>query len=159
MFREMTRKHKQLPQEECISILTEESRGVLSVLGDDGFPYGIPMNHFYNEADGCIYFHCGKQKSHRNDALRRCEKASYCVLDRGCPIEGDWAQRVKSVVVFGRVEIIDDWATIVDISTRLSHKFTQDEDYIQQEIQKSGPATLLLKLTPLHMTGKAVVEK
>ena len=57
MFREMLRKRNALPREECIRLLTEETRGVLSVLGDEGYPYGTPMNHFYNPDDGCIYFH------------------------------------------------------------------------------------------------------
>ena len=55
MFRELVRKNKQLSKEECIRLLTEETRGVLSVLGDDGYPYGMPMNHFYNPEDGKIY--------------------------------------------------------------------------------------------------------
>ena len=58
MFRELIRKHNQLSMEECIRILTQETRGVLSVHGENGYPYGTPMNHFYNEADGAIYFHC-----------------------------------------------------------------------------------------------------
>ena len=55
MFRELIRKNKQLPEQEVIEILKEEKRGVLSVLGDDGYPYGTPMNHWYNEEDGKIY--------------------------------------------------------------------------------------------------------
>ena len=158
MFREMTRKHKQLPREECISLLKSETRGVLSVLGDGGYPYGMPMNHYYNEEDGCLYFHCGRQKSHRNDALRACGKVSFCVHDAGVREDGNWAYTVRSVIVFGRMEILDDWDAIVRFSTLLSRKFTQDEQYIREEIQKSGPATLLLRLTPEHITGKWVVE-
>ena len=54
MFRELVRKNKQLPIEECIALLTRETRGVLSVNGDDGYPYGMPMNHFYNPEDSYI---------------------------------------------------------------------------------------------------------
>ena len=57
MFRELVRKHKELPKDVCIEVLKNETRGVLSVLGDNDYPYGMPMNHFYNEADGKIYFH------------------------------------------------------------------------------------------------------
>ncbi len=60
LFRELTRKKQQLSNEECIELLKAEKRSVLSVIGDDGYPYGMPMNHFYDENDGCIYFHCGK---------------------------------------------------------------------------------------------------
>ena len=55
MFRPMRRWKQQLSDAECIAILEKEPRGILSVLGDDGYPYGIPMNHWYCEADGsCI---------------------------------------------------------------------------------------------------------
>ncbi|MBE7009832.1 MAG: pyridoxamine 5'-phosphate oxidase family protein, partial [Ruminococcaceae bacterium] len=82
MFREMLRFKQALPREECIDILKREKRGVLSVLGDDGYPYGMPINHFYCEDDGKLYFHGGR-KGHKIDALRRCDKASFCVYDEG----------------------------------------------------------------------------
>ena len=69
MFRELQRKNKELPYRECISILVNEKRGVLSVVGDDGYPYGMPMNHYFSE-DGNIYFHCGKS-GHRLDSLKK----------------------------------------------------------------------------------------
>lgn len=158
MFRELTRKNKQLSQEECISVLCSETRGVLSVLGDDGYPYGMPMNHWYNEEDGMIYFHCGMAAGHRLDALKKNDKVSFCVYDQGYRKEGDWAWNVKSVIIFGRVEILDDKNQIIEITTKLSHKFTQDEEYIKKEIEQHGHRTLLLKLIPEHMCGKLVTE-
>ena len=107
MFRELIRKNKQLTMEDCIHVLKTETRGVLSVLGEGGYPYGTPMNHWYNEEDGCIYFHCGKL-GHRLEALRACDKASFCTYDAGYRNEGEWALNVKSVIVFGRIEILDD---------------------------------------------------
>ncbi|HAM68201.1 MAG TPA: 5-nitroimidazole antibiotic resistance protein, partial [Ruminococcus sp.] len=59
MFRKLARIKQQLDDAECIRILTEEKRGVLSVLGDDGYPYGMPLNHYYDPADGRLYFHSG----------------------------------------------------------------------------------------------------
>ena len=78
MFRKMLRFKQQIPETECIRILKEEPRGVLSVLGDDDYPYGMPINHFYCEEDGKLYFHTG-MKGHRNDAIRRHDKVSFCV--------------------------------------------------------------------------------
>ena len=54
MFRELVRKKQALSREDCIDVLQKESRGVLSVVGDGGYPYGAPMNHWYNEEDGDI---------------------------------------------------------------------------------------------------------
>lgn len=157
MFRELQRKNKQISMEECIELLKKETRGVLSVLGDDDYPYGMPMNHWYNEEDGKIYFHCGKS-GHRLDALRKCQKVSFCTYDSGYREDGDWALHVKSVIVFGKMEIIDDMDTIADVARKLSYKFTQDEEYIRMEIEKYAKATLLLQLIPEHVCGKQITE-
>ena len=157
MFREMLRFKQQLPTEECVEILKQEPRGVLSVLGDDDYPYGMPLNHYYCEADGKIYFHGGKT-GHKIDAIRRHGKASFCVYDSGCRREGEWFLRIRSVIVFGRIEIVEDTAKTYEISRLLSYKFTKDESYIEDEIRRAGPRTLLFALVPEHMTGKLVKE-
>ncbi len=158
MFRELRRAGQQLSREECIRLLESETWGVLSVLGDDGYPYGMAMNHFYNQADGKIYFHCG-HGGHREDALLRCNKVSFCVTDSGYRPEGEWARRVNSVILFGKIEIIDDIQKVIEIVTPLSYKFTDDEAYIQRELQSAAHKTRLLCLTPEHICGKKVVEE
>ena len=157
MFREMLRKKQALSEEECIELLKRELRGVLSVLGDDGYPYGMPINHLYCEEDGKLYFHGGK-KGHKIEAMRKCDKASFCVYDEGFRREGEWALNIKSVIVFGRIEFVDERETVYRISEELSRKFTDDDAYIKREIEKSGPATLMFALVPEHISGKLVNE-
>lgn len=157
MFRELVRKNKELPRDVCIEVLTQEKRGVLSVLGDNDYPYGMPMNHWYEPETGIIYFHCGKV-GHRLDSLKKHDKVSFCVFDKGYSEEGDWALNVRSVIVFGRIEIIDDMDEIVRVTTKLSYKFTSDDEYINQEIKNYAKGTLLLKLVPEHICGKLVKE-
>lgn len=158
MFREVARKKQALSREECIEILKSELRGVLAVNGDDGYPYALPINHFYNDEDGHLYFHSGKA-GHKLDALRRDGKASFCCYDQGFVREGDWALNIKSVIVFGQVRIVEDHGKALEISRKLSYKFTSDESYIEYEIAHSGPAVLVFELIPEHMTGKIVNEK
>ena len=157
MFRRMARIKQQIPDEECIRILKEQKRGVLSVLGDDGYPYGVPLNHWYNDEDGCLYFHGGMQ-GHKIDALKRCDKVSFCVLDDGYRKEGDWALTFKSVIVFGKVRFVEDHAEALDICRKLSLKFLKDTAEIEAMIQRSGSRVLCFALVPEHMTGKQVHE-
>ena len=157
MFRELVRKNKALSVEECIHILETEKRGVLSVNGDNNYPYGMPMNHWYNKENGKIYFHCGKI-GHRLDSLKKDDKVSFCVFDEGYRKSGEWALNIKSVIVFGKIKIIDDLNRIIDITTKLSHKFTQDDTYIKTEIEKYANKTLLLELIPEYICGKLVEE-
>ena len=154
----MTRSRQQLSREACEALLRRELRGVLSVLGDDGYPYGLPINHYYNDEDGHLYFHSGKS-GHKIDALKKCDKASFCAYDSGFVRDGDWALNISSVIVFGRVRMVEDRERAIDISRRLSRKFTDDEGYIDDEIARSGARVLVFELIPESMTGKLVNEK
>lgn len=157
MFRELTRIKQKLSLEESISLLKQQPRGVLSLMGDDGYPYGVPIDHWYNEEDGRIYFHSGKE-GHKVDAIGRCDKASFCVCDEGYRLEGDWALNIKSVIVFGRIRIIEDHCKALELTRSLSRKYTSDEAYIQKEIDSYGDEVLVFALEPEHITGKITKE-
>ena len=157
MFRKMRRSKQELSKEECVQILKDEPRGVLSVLGDDGYPYGMPMDHWYNEDDGKIYFH-GAKTGHKIDAINKCDKVSYCVYDEGYREDGEWPLHIRSVVVFGRLSIVEDKEKVNTICENLCKKFTDDKSYVEHELEHSGPAVLCLELEPEHMTGKLVNE-
>ena len=73
MFREMRRIKQQVSEEECIRILKTERRGVLAMIGEEGYPYAVPVNYFYDESDRKIWIH-GAKEGHKIDALRRCGK-------------------------------------------------------------------------------------
>ncbi|MBQ2114340.1 MAG: pyridoxamine 5'-phosphate oxidase family protein [Selenomonadales bacterium] len=156
MFRGMRRYKQELSQEECIDILTHEPRGVLSVLGENGYPYGMVMNHWYNTEDGKLYFHCAKE-GHKIDAIKACDKVSYCVHDEGFRKEGEWALNIKSVIVFGRICIVEDEEKMKEICVNLYRKFADDEDALKQELTHLK-RVMCLELTPEHMTGKLVNE-
>ena len=157
MFRELVRKKQQLSQEECAALLKTQPRGVLSLLGDDGYPYGLPIDHWYNEEDGCLYFHSGPT-GHKVDAMKACPKASFCVYDQGFRAEGDWALQIKSVIAFGKIEIVEDHEKAIELTRALSFKYTGDAAYIQEEIDKYGHEVLVFKLVPEHITGKITKE-
>ncbi|MBQ3795177.1 MAG: pyridoxamine 5'-phosphate oxidase family protein [Butyrivibrio sp.] len=157
MFRKMRRFKQQITDAECIEILKNTKRGVLSLLGEDGYPYGIPIDHWYCEEDGRIYFH-GAKEGHKIDAIKACDKASYCVYDEGYRKEGEWALNIKSVVTFGRIRLVEDEDTARKICTELVRKFTDDQDYLEKELQNAFPRVQCLELIPEHMTGKLINE-
>ena len=156
MFRKMRRSKQQLSQEECVKVLKQEVRGVLSMIGDDGYPYGVPIDYWYDEEEGKIYFH-GAREGHRIDAVRTCDKVSFCVYDEGYRKDGEWALNIRSVIVFGRVKPIEDMGRIKEIGKNLCLKFNDSEEYLQKELSHCERA-LWLELTPEHITGKLVNE-
>lgn len=157
MFRKMRRIKQQITEDECIRILKENPRGVLSMIGDNGYPYGIPLNHYYSEDDGVLYFHCAKT-GHKLDAIKTCDKVSFCVYDKGYRKEGEWALNINSVVIFGRMKLVTDEEKTREICINLARKFTDDEEYLEKELKYSFPNVQCLELIPEHITGKLVNE-
>ena len=157
MFRSMRRFKQQISEAECIEILKAEKRGVLSLIGDDGYPYGLPLSHFYDERDGKIYFH-GAKEGHKIDAIKANPKASFCVMDKGFKEEGEWALNIKSVIAFGKISLITDIKKAEEICTRLVQKFTDDKEYLEKELQNALARVQCFEFTIEHMTGKLVKE-
>jgi len=158
MFRELARKQQQLPLQECIRILMQEPRGVLSVLGEGGYPYGMPINQYYCPENGRLYFHTARE-GHRLDAIRAHDKVSLCVYDEGYRKEGEWALNIRSVIVFGHIREVEDQTHALEMIRGLARKFTDDEAYIQHELTSAAPRVLCLELIPDHITGKRVKEQ
>lgn len=157
MFREMRRFKQQLTVEECVKVLKEEPRGILSVHGENGYPYGIPMNQYYDEKENKIYFHCAKE-GHKLDAVLKNEKVSFCVYDQGYRKEGDWALNIRSIVIFGRIHVVTDPDIVLDKVRQLGLKYYPNPESVEEEIRKAIARVQLLELTIDHMTGKLVNE-
>lgn len=104
MFREMRRKKQILSNKENIEILESGTSGVLALLGDDEYPYAVPISYVYDNSK--IYFH-GAKEGHKIDAIRKCSKASFCVIARDeiCPEK--YATYFRSVIVFGKIRILE----------------------------------------------------
>ena len=157
MFREMRRSPQALSHEEMIDLLKTETRGVMSVQGDDGYPYGFPINHYYDEEANRIYIH-GANFGHRVDSVRRDPKVSYCVFGQDYQVEGDWAKYVKSVIVFGKAELIEEQDEVIRISRLLCDKFPCPQEYVETEISKDAGRTLIVAIDVEDMNGKLVHE-
>lgn len=155
MFRNITRKKQQISNEECSLILKSEKRGVLAVNGDDAYPYALPINYYYDEVNNKIYFHSGKT-GHKLDAIKKSDKVSFCVCDKGYHKDGHWSLNIKSVIVFGRIHIVEEWSD--GLMVEFCKKFTNDTDYIMSEIDKFKNSTAVMCLEIEHMTGKLVNE-
>ena len=54
-FRAMRRKRQQLAEEESVAILQKATAGTLALLGDNDYPYAVPISYAYH--DGMLYFH------------------------------------------------------------------------------------------------------
>lgn len=158
MFRKMRRFKQQLTNEDAMKILRSEHLGVLSLLGDDDYPYGLPIDYICDD-DGHLYFHCAKA-GHKIDAMTRHDKVSFCVIDKGWQEEGDFARFVNSVIVFGRLRKVEDHEKTLRQAYKLALNVYPDQtDFYKDEIRKNENTVQVLELIPEHITGKRVHEQ
>lgn len=159
MFRDMRRKKQELTQEETKEILLKGTSGVLAVLGGDGYPYAVPLSFVYDAADAAVYFHCARS-GHKLDAIRRCEKASFCVIDQDQIVPEEYTSYFRSVIAFGRVRILEDEGEKRAAIEKLALKYAPDstvEDR-KQVIQKEWEPLCMLEMELDHVTGKEAIE-
>ncbi len=157
MFRKMRRFNQQIPSTKCEEILKNEWRGVLCVLGDNGYPYGVPMNFFYDEDDNALYFHCAKE-GHKIDAIKAHNKVCFTVYDQGVKRENHWSKDFNSVVIFGKISIVEDMTIAENKMINFAKKYFPDHSEISAEMEKHFKNMLCLKLLIEHMTGKQINE-
>jgi len=155
MFREMRRKGQMLSLEESKSILDKMTSGVLAVLGDDDYPYAVPISYVC-QGDK-IYFHSALS-GHKIDAVRKCDKASFCVVDKDEIIPEKYTTYYRSVIAFGKIRIIDNDSDKLKAIDLLAKKYSPEEEGRSAEITKNINRMLLLELTIEHITGKEAIE-
>ena len=151
-MREMRRLAQRMSSEQADAILKGCEYGVLSVLGDGNFPYGVPINHVYDGKN--IYFH-GAVCGHKADAVKNGAKASFCVV-KECEIKPEvLSTRYESVIAFGYASIVKDEKEKHGALVMMIEKFASD--YMNRgicEIQDEWERTNVFKIEVIDIKGK-----
>ena len=153
MFREMRRTKQLLPASEAERILRECSHGVLALLGDEGWPYAVPMSYVYR--DGRLYMHCAKA-GHKLDAIRACDRASFCVVARDDVLPEKLTTLYESVIAFGRIKVLEDAEEKRSAAVLLGQKYCagMPAPELDAYIKAEWPGLNMLELSIEHMTAK-----
>lgn len=159
MFREMRRNKQLLPEEDTKAILRRNTAGVLSVQGDDDYPYGVPISYQYDEEKARLYFHCAVE-GHKLDAIAKNPKVSFCVIDQDHIVSEKFTTFFRSAIVFGKAYILKDGEeyeqAIWDLAVKYSPNLTKER--IDEEISKNRHRTYMIAVEIEHMTGKEAIE-
>ena len=149
-FRPMRRTRQELSPAETEDILRRGTDGVLAVLGDEEYPYAVPLNYVYK--DGKIYFHCARE-GHKFDALMHQSKVSFCVVDKNDVVPDEFATYYKSVIAFGRARLLerDEAARAV---YDLGYKYNPVPEKVKAEVGKDLAHVACFEITIDHLTGK-----
>jgi len=155
-FREMRRKRQQLSDEESVGILQRSTSGTLALLGDNGYPYAVPISYVYSE--GKLYFHSALT-GHKVDAIKNHDKASFCVIDKDDVQPEKYTTFFRSVIAFGQIRIIEDETEKLAIARLLGNRYNPNQDEaLQKEIEHGQNRMLAIRFDIEHLTGKEAIE-
>ena len=155
-FRAMKRKRQQLSEAESIEILKKATAGTLALLGDGGYPYAVPLSYVY--AEGKLYFHSALS-GHKVDAIRNCDKASFCVINKDDVQPEKYTTYFCSVIAFGRIHIIEDEQEKLETARLLGDRYNPNqEEALQKELEKGLSRMMMIRFDIEHLTGKQAIE-
>lgn len=157
MFREMRRKNQVLSQEDCVAILNQGTSGVLAVLGDEGYPYAVPLSYVYR--DGKLYFHSAVS-GHKLDAIRANPKASFCVIGQDHIVPEEYTIYFRSVIAFGVVRVMEDAAEKRKVIEALALQYAPEDtpESRMAAIDRDWERLCLLEFSIEHLSGKEAIE-
>ena len=156
MFREMRRKKQLLSEAETIEILQSCTSGVLAVIGDNDYPYTVPLSYAYK--DGKLFFHFAKA-GHKLDSIVKNSKVSFCVIQIDNVIQKTFTTHFRSAIVFGKARILTEDREKKYALECLVEKYSPD--YItegQSAIERDWNRVCVAEVQIERMTGKAAIE-
>ena len=156
-FREVSRNKKQiLSREKCDEILNKATSGVLCVLGDNDYPYGVPIGFAYK--DNTIYCHC-MPSGHKYDAMKKHDKVCLTIIETDQVVPEEYTTYFRSVVVFGRARIVEDLEEKHKIVDYLVEKYSPDYKEGVHEMFKKRIAWMgAFEIDIDHVSGKEAIE-
>ena len=155
-FRHLRRFKQAASPLECEAVLTSAQRGILAIHGENGYPYGLPINYLYH--DGKLYFHCAKT-GHKLDAIRADDKVCFTVLSDPVKNPGEWWNCFTSVICFGRISEVRDEREIDRLLRLIGAKYFPEGYDLEEDMAKNARNALIMEITIDHMSGKHVREK
>jgi nitroimidazol reductase NimA-like FMN-containing flavoprotein (pyridoxamine 5'-phosphate oxidase superfamily) len=154
MFRELRRKKQLLSEQETLRVLEEGKTGIVGVLGDDGYPYTVPIN--YVSLENKIYFHSAK-KGHKVDAIAKEPKVSMTVVEKDDVVSREFTTYFRSIQLFGKAYVVEDEANVA--FRALCEKFSgADMDRYDEIMSKEADAAAIVRIDIEHITGKESME-
>lgn len=155
MFREMRRVKQLLSPEDTAAVMDRCTNGVLACLGDEDYPYAVPLSYVY--FNGKIYFHSAKA-GHKIDAVTKYPKVSFSVIDEDTIVSKEYTTYFRSVIAFGKARIVEGDEKL-EAFRALVKKYSGDvpEDDRNNEIEGCTHAHIIA-IDIEHITGKEAIE-
>ena len=155
MFREMRRGKQLLSMEDTAAVMNRCTNGVLACLGDEDYPYAVPLSYVY--FNDKIYFHSAKT-GHKIDAITNNPKVSFSVIDEDTIVSEKYTTYFRSVLAFGKARIVegDEW---LEAFKALVEKYSGDQPEEAKYKEIAGcRQTYMIAIDVEHISGKEAIE-
>ena len=153
MERKMYKEKRQLSAEETQALFVKGHHGILSVNGDDGYPYAVPVNYVF--IDGKIYIHSAKY-GYKIDALKQNDKVCFTAILNSQIIPDKFTAAFESVVAFGKASFIDDGdEKLTALRTFIERFYPDHQEAGERFIHAAYEKTQIIRIDVEQMTGKA----
>jgi Predicted flavin-nucleotide-binding protein len=155
MFREMRRGKQLLSLEDTAAVMDRCTNGVLACLGDEDYPYAVPVSYVYFNAK--IYFHSAKA-GHKIEAIAKNPKVSFLVIDEDTIVSEEYTTYFRSVIAFGKARIAEGDERL-EAFAALVEKYSgeQPEADKHKKISECSQA-YIIAIDIEHITGKEAIE-
>ena len=151
MFRKMRRSDREKGPDDITRILLNGEYGVLSTIGENGYPYSTPISYTY--LNDSIYFHSARV-GEKLDNIAYNEKVCFCVVGRAEVLPKEFSTEYESVVVFGKASVVEDEEKR-NVFISLIDKYSKD--YMKEGLAYLDRAianTTVIKITVDRITAK-----
>ena len=152
MFKEIRRQDRKLSNADTDEVLLKGNYGVLSMIGESGYAYGVPLSYVY--MDNGIYLHCaleGQKLSH----IRNNNRVSFCVVGEANPLPDQFSMKYKSAIIFGKAREIngeEKLRALIGLVKKYSGEYLEKgKEYAANSIDK----TVVIRIDIERITGKA----
>ena len=155
MFREMRRSKQLLSMDDTVAVMERCTNGVLSCIGDNDYPYAVPLSYVY--FNDRIYFHSAKA-GHKVEAIMRNPKVSFSVIDEDTIVSQEYTTYFRSVIAFGKARIVsgDEWIKAFEA---LVEKYSGDQPKEEKQKEINGcTQSHIIAIDVEHITGKEAIE-
>ena len=152
MFHEMRRSDRQLNEEDVQQILETGEYGVLSTIGENGYPYGVAVSYVY--FDNKIFFHCAAGVGLKLENIAYNHNVCFTVVGRTEVLAEKFSTKYESVIAFGKANLSTDlkMKALEVLIRKYSPEFMEKG---MKYIQADHKITDIYEITIDSITGKA----
>ncbi|MBQ7422860.1 MAG: pyridoxamine 5'-phosphate oxidase family protein [Prevotella sp.] len=147
------RQDRLLEEERAVEILKTAEYGVLSMIDEAGFPYGIPLNYVW-DGDSSVYIHCAPE-GRKLQSLQKNPQVSFCIIGRVNLCPSKFTTEYESVVLKGVAVLGLEVEERMKALELLLRKLSPDDMAVGMKYaEKSFHRTAIIRLDFSEFSGK-----